>query len=116
VRTYADGTVVKRCNRLDVEVTHGSFQMNIAGLERSLVIAFSQFPTDLSTCSGIEIVTGTAPIVAGSGTGAYTGIGGRFRLKVAINEVDSYPHCPRTGQGLITQSVFLTGSGAVSFR
>ncbi len=37
VRTYANGTVVQQYNRLDVEVTHGSFQLKIAGLGQSLV-------------------------------------------------------------------------------
>jgi len=116
VRTYANGTVVQQYNRLDVLVSHGSFQLNIAGLERSLVSAFGQFPTDLSTCSGIEVVTASSPIVAGSGTDAYTDINGNFNVTVTINEVDSWPRCPRSGQtSFLSQSVFFTASGMVSF-
>ncbi len=115
VRTYANGTVVQQYNRLDVEVSHGSFQLEIAGLGRSLVSAASQLPTDLSTCSGSYIVRATTPVVAGSGTGAYKGISGSFKLVVTVNEVDTWPKCPRSGQTLLTQSVFVTGSGTVSF-
>ncbi len=116
VRTYANGTVVQQYNRLDVEVTHGSFQLEIAGLERSLVSAFGPFPTDLKSCSGIVIVHATTPIVSGSGTGAYKGISGSFKMTVTINEVDSWPKCSRTGQSLLTQSAFITASGNVSLH
>jgi hypothetical protein len=115
VRTYANGTTVQQYNRLDVGVTRGSFQLKIAGLEQSLVNGASQLPTDLGTCSGTEIVTATTPIVAGSGTGEYQGISGAFKMTVTINEVDSWSRCPRSGQTLITESVFSTGSGVVSF-
>jgi len=115
VRTYANGIVVKQYNRLDIEVCHGSFQLKIAALERGLVKAFKLFPTDLKTCSGIETVTAATPIVAGSGTGSYKAIRGTFKQTVTINEVDSWPKCPRTGQDLLTQSVFVTGQGTVSF-
>ena len=110
-----NGTVVQQYNRLDVEVTHGSFQLKIAGLGQSLVSAADQLPTDLATCSGVEIVTATTPIVAGSGTGAYKGISGSFKLIVTDNEVAAWPKCPRTGQTLLTQSEFVIGSGVVSF-
>jgi hypothetical protein len=115
VRTYANGVVEQQYNRLDIEVTHGSFQLEIAGIEQKIVSALAQFPTDISTCSGIEIVNGSAPIAAGSGTGAYTGISGNFNVTVTINEVDSWPRCPRSGQTLLSQSVFVTASGTVSF-
>jgi hypothetical protein len=115
VRTYANGVVVQQYNRLEFEVNHGSFQVKIADPERSLVSAASQIPTDLKTCSGFEIVRGKTPIVAGSGTGAYKRIRGTFNMTVTVNEVDSWPKCPRTGQTLLTQSVFVTGSGIVSF-
>jgi hypothetical protein len=114
VRTYANGTVVQQYNRLDLVVSHGSFELEIAGLEQSLVRAFGLFPTDLKSCSGIEVVHATAPIAAGSGTGAYKGITGSFKLTVTINEVDSWPRCPRTGQGLLTETVFGVGEGNVS--
>lgn len=91
-------------------------RVDIAGIEQSLVSAFSRFPTNLSTCSGLLVVRGTSEIAAGSGTGSYRGIHGGLKMTVTINEVDSWPKCPRTGQGLLAESVFLTASGIVSFK
>jgi hypothetical protein len=116
IRTYAGGHVEQNYNRLDLAVSHGSFQLEIAGLEQSLVSGADQLPTDLNTCSGSFVVHATTPIVPGSGTDAYKGISGSFNLIVTVNEVDSWPKCPTTGQTLITQTVFVTGSGLVSFR
>ena len=115
VRTYANGTIVQQYNRLDVVVSHGSFRLQIVDLEQSLVAQADLLPTDLNTCSGGFVVHATTPIVPGSGTGAYKGISGSFNLTVTINEVDSWPKCPRTGQTLLTQTVFAIGSGVVSF-
>lgn len=117
VRTYANGVVTQQYNRLDVELTHGSFLLEIAGLEQRLVSAFTLFPTSLNTCSGSETVMAMTPIVPESGTGAYKGISGSLQMTVSINEVDSWPKCPRSGQTrLLTQTVFATGSGTVSFK
>jgi hypothetical protein len=113
VRNYANGIVVQQYNQLDVQVSHGSFQLKIAGLERSLVRAAGSLPTNLKSCSGTFIVHATTPVVSGSGTGAYKGISGSFKMTVTVNEVDSWPKCPRSGQTLIAESVYLTASGAV---
>jgi hypothetical protein len=43
----------------------------MVGLDKEIVSAFSRVRCNTSTCSGN--VTGTTPIVAGSGTGAYRG-------------------------------------------
>jgi len=115
VRTFANGHVEQNYNRLELALSHGSFQLEIAGLEQSLVSGADQLPTDLNTCSGSFVVHATTPIVPGSGTGAYKGISGSFNLTVTVNEVDSWPKCPTTGQTLIAQTVYSTGSGLVSF-
>ena len=107
----ANGTIKREYNQLDVVVTHGSFRLSIAGIENNLVSAFSHFPSNTSTCSGIVTATGTTPIVAGSGTGAYKGISGDFKMIITIHEVDSWPKC----KALLGQAIFITGSGTVSF-
>ncbi len=111
MRTYAHGKIERNYNQLDLTITHGSFQLSIAGIENDLVSAFRHFPSNTSTCSGIVTATGTTPIVAGSGTGAYKGISGNFTTTVTIHEVDSWPKC----NALLAQDVFITGSGTVSF-
>jgi hypothetical protein len=116
VRTSAGGAGGGQYNQLRVEVSHGSFILDIAALESGLVTAFATFPTDPSTCSGQVVVRRTAPIVANSGTGSYARISGSFALVVAINEVDPWPHCPATSQALLTQTIFLAGTGTVAFN
>ena len=63
------------------------------------------------TCSDYFHVTGTVPVVAGSGTGAYRGVGGSFTLTLTGNEDQKAPPC---GPGFASQILVLTGSGALS--
>ena len=118
VRTYASGTTNKEYNQLAVSVTRGSFRLGIAGLESKLGEAISgNFPTNTSTCSGVVTVTATTPVVAGSGTGAYKGLSGAFSMTITINEVESWPTCPKTDTSpFLAQTVFLSGSGTVSLQ
>ena len=111
IRTYANGKIERNYNQLGLTLTHGSFRLNIAGIENNLVRAFSHFPSNTSTCSGIVTATGTAPIVAGSGTGAYKTISGNFQMAITIHEVDSWPKCI----ALLAEDIFITGSGTVAF-
>ena len=111
VRTYAHGTIEHEYNQLDVVITRGSFELGIAGIESNLVRAFDHFPSNTRTCSGIVTAQGTAPIVAGSGTGAYKGFSGTFLMTITIHEVDSWPQC----NALLAQDIFMSGSGTASF-
>jgi hypothetical protein len=118
VRSYASGTTDSEYNRLVLSLSRGSFQLGIASLESKLNAAFSgNFPSDTATCSGIVTITGSAPIVEGSGTRAYRGLSGTFTLTITINEVDSWPTCPKTDTApFLAQTVFLTGAGTVSLH
>lgn len=57
-------------------------------------------------------IADTAPIEAGSGTGAYQGISGHFDLTVNVNEVDVKDHCG-PGAKFLSQTVVITGPGTV---
>ena len=46
------------------------------------------FRPNTTTCSGLEVVTGTAPIVSDTGTRDYAGLHGTFHLTISINEVE----------------------------
>jgi hypothetical protein len=74
---------------LNVALTQGSFRIVIGPLHVKFVTALSHAPYNLNTCSGHVAVTGAAPVVAGSGTGAYKGISGNFKLTITGNEVDA---------------------------
>jgi hypothetical protein len=68
----------------------------------------------VSTCSDSISVTAAFPVVAGSGTGSYRGIGGSFTVTGTIDEVDAKPVCDGTSK-FLSQVILLAGSGTVSF-
>ena len=112
-----NGTVdPEHSSQLNLALTQGSFRIVIGPLHAKLGNALSHAPYNLRTCSGHVAVTGAAPVVAGSGTGAYKGISGNFKLTITGNEVDAKPGCqPFSGTALLAQSIFVAGSGTVSF-
>jgi len=103
-------------SQFNLALTQGSFRIVIGPLHAKLENALSHAPYNRRTCSGHVSVTGAAPVVAGSGTGAYKGIGGTFMLTFSGNEVDAKPGCqPFSGSPLLAQTVVIAGSGTVSF-
>jgi hypothetical protein len=117
VSVFPNGTVnPEHSSQFNLALTQGSFRIVIGPLHTKLLKALRHAPYNRRTCSGHVAVTGTAPVVAGSGTGAYKGIRGSFKLTITANEVDTKPGCrPFSGSPLQAQSVFIAGSGAVSF-
>jgi hypothetical protein len=105
-------------SQMNLALTQGSFRIVIGSLHAKLVKALSHATYNLRTCSGNVSVTGAAPVVAGSGTRAYKGISGTFTLTIAVNEVDAkQPGCqPFSGNPLLAETIFIAGSGTVSFR
>lgn len=115
VTVFPDGNVDPgHTSEMKLELIHGAFRINIAGIHKKVVIAFSHFPGDPRTCSGSISFTAAAPIVAGSGTGSYRGISGSFNLTGTIGEVDVKPVCDGSGK-FLSQVILLVGSGTVSF-
>jgi hypothetical protein len=105
-------------SELLVTVKRGSFLLNISKIEGALEASiFGKFPTNSNTCSGQVTVKGTTPVVAGSGSRAYTGLQGTFQMTVVINEVETWPSCPKTDTSpYLAQSVFTTASGTLTLR
>jgi hypothetical protein len=115
VSVNADGTVnPEHTSELEFTLSRGSFRLDIAALDRQFVAAFSRFPTDVATCSGVIAVTRRAPVVTGSGTGAYRGITGTFDVTITIAEVDAKLHCNGSSP-FLGQQVVMSGTGVVSF-
>ena len=71
-------------------------------------------PVYPKTCTDLVSVTGTTPIVAGSGTGAYRGVRGSFAVTLKLNEVEARPCQPSPG-ALRAQLITVAGSGTMSF-
>jgi len=104
-------------SQLRLGLAQGTFRISIGPLHAKFVNALSHAPYDLKTCSGHAAVTGPAPVVPGSGTGAYTGISGTLELTITGNEVDAKPGCrPFSGSALLAQSIVIAGPGTVSIQ
>lgn len=104
-------------------LVHGSFRVSTQAIDQKINTAFNNFKPDPTTCSGMISVSGTAPIVSGSGTGAYVGISGTFTVTVTYaaigpkltsgknkGQCDNSNNAPSLGSAEI-----VTASGTVSF-
>jgi len=115
VTIHPDGSVdPEHTSELELRLAHGSFRLSIASLDRKIAAAFRRSPFNVSTCSDSISVTAAFPVVAGSGTGSYRGIGGSFAVAATIDEVDAKPVCHGTSK-FLSQVILLAGSGTVSF-
>ena len=101
-------------SELDLRLTHGSFRLSIAALDKKFVKAAAHEPVYPKTCTDLISVTGTTPIVAGSGSGAYGGIRGSFPVILTLNEVETRPCRPSPG-AFRAQLITVAGSGTISF-
>jgi hypothetical protein len=115
VSVYPDGKVdPAHSSEMELRLAHGSFRLSIAALDKAFVKAGSHAPIYPKTCTDLISVTGTTPIVAGSGTGAYHGIRGGFRVTLTLNEVEAKPCQPSPG-AFRAQLITVAGSGTISF-
>jgi hypothetical protein len=115
VSIYPDGQVdPAHDSELELRLTHGSFRLSIAALDKKLMKSASHEPVYPKTCTDLISVIGTTPIVAGSGTGAYRGIRGSFPVTLTLNEVEARPCQPSPG-AFRAQLITVAGSGTISF-
>ena len=101
-------------SELDLKLAHGSFRLSIKEIDRAFVAAAGREPIYPGTCSDFINVSGSVPIVAGSGTGSYRGIGGSFQLTITLNEVEAKSCRPATPASFRWQLITLAGSGTVT--
>jgi hypothetical protein len=119
----ANGTPGPTGTEVRVSLVQGSFTINVARLDKKIGSAFNKVEPSATTCSAYIVVTASTPIVAGSGTGAYTGISGGFTVTLTIAVIGSkYPSGKHAGQcnnsnnsPSVGQAQIVTGSGTVSF-
>lgn len=115
VTVHPDGSVdPDHSSELELKLSHGSFRLSIAALDAAFVKAVGQWPYNKQTCSIHGAVTGTAPVVAGSGTGAYRGITGGFTLTISLDE--DYIKGPSCSEETAFQSQLILMSGTGSVR
>lgn len=115
VSVYPDGAVdPDHGSELKLSLSHGTFRLSIEKLDSEFGHAVVRWPYDRATCSIHGTVTGTAPIVAGSGTGAYQGIVGAFTLTISLDEVwVKGPTCSESSS-FQAQLIQMAGTGSVS--
>ena len=115
VSIYPNGQVDSAHNsEMELRLTHGSFRLSIAALDKKFVKSASHEPVYPKTCTDFISVTGTTPIVAGSGTGAYHRIRGSFPVTLTLNEVEARP-CHSSPGAFRAQLITVAGSGTISF-
>ncbi|GAA5190159.1 hypothetical protein GCM10023322_44660 [Rugosimonospora acidiphila] len=95
-------------------LAHGTFRLDIAGLDKEFVATLADLRINTTTCSGTTSVSGAVPVVAGSGTGAYRGIRGSFHLTITLDEVYRPGACSEQS-AYLSQTIVTTGSGRVAF-
>ena len=109
-----DGTIdPEHTSELQMDMARGSFRVSIAAIGKG-VADTKRWQWNTANCSGRVWFTALAPVVTGSGTGAYRGITGTFDVTVTIEEVDVKPVCNGTS-GFLSQLILLDGTGAVSY-
>jgi hypothetical protein len=113
VTVHPDGKIdPEHTSEMELRLRHGDFRLSIAVLDRKIVRAYQHWPSNARTCSGTIVLTAALPVVAGSGTGSYRGITGRFQVTATISEVDAKP-CDGTGK-FLSQVIMLTATGTVA--
>ena len=112
VTVLPDGkTDPEHTSEMELELRHGTFRLYIEGIAGKFRAQTAHEPAYGTTCSDYFHVTASVPIVAGSGTGAYRGLGGSFSLTLTGNEDQKTPPCE---PGFASQILLLIGSGTVS--
>jgi hypothetical protein len=111
VTVLPNGTVdPEHTSQMELKLRHGTFRLYINGIASKFRAQTAHEPLYPATCSDYFTVSATVPVVAGSGTGTYRGIGGSFSLTLTDYEDEKTPPC---GPPFLAQILLLSGSGIV---
>jgi hypothetical protein len=99
--------------RLDLELSRGTFQVDVADLDGRVLTLMRHLAVNQHSCSAEATASGRAPIVHGSGTGAYSTVSGAFDLTMTLDEVYHPGACQETAPYL-AQQIVTTGWGNIS--
>jgi hypothetical protein len=112
VTVYPDGQVdPSHSSGMELKLTHGSFRLDIAALDKKLMRITKNEPIYPGTCSDVFGLTTELPVVAGSGTGAYRDITGGFAVTLTGDEVQTKP-C--AAGAFAWQVLVIAGSGSIA--
>ena len=99
--------------RLDLELSRGTFQLDIADLDGRLLALMRRLAVNQHSCSSETTASARAPIVPSSGTGAYSAVSGAFDLTTTLDEV-YHPGACRETAPYLAQQIVTTGWGNIS--
>lgn len=112
IRDYGPAVSNQGHTELTLDLSRGTFQLDVATLDEKLTTETADEPLYSATCSDYFHVSGTVAIVAHSGTGAYRGITGSFSSSIIVNEDQGSP-CS-SSQSQFQQILFLDAVGRIS--
>lgn len=99
---------------MTLHLSHGTFQLDITNLAKHFTTATGKAAFNQTTCSGNVSVDDPAPIITGSGTGAYSGISGNFSLSMNLDEVVPTQQGCSANSKMLSQAIVTSGWGNVS--
>ena len=99
--------------QLDLELSRGTLRIDIADLQRQFLERLRHLTVNQHGCSAEAGAAGVAPIVARSGTGAYSTVSGTFDLTMTLDEI-YHPGACRENAPYVAQKIIMTGWGTLS--
>lgn len=99
--------------QLDLDLSRGSFRLDIADLDGRFLDLMRHLAVNQHSCSSEATATARAPIVPGSGTGAYSTVSGAFDLSTTLHEV-YHPGACRETAPYLAQQIVTSGWGNIS--
>ena len=112
VGDFGSGRLNQSTGHLDLHLSRGSFTLQLAHLDVAFLTALRGLPVNHSTCSAFASVSGTAPIVSVTGTGAYSHLTGAFSLTITLDEVFQPGGCSELSP-FAAQSIVTSGWGMI---
>ena len=112
---FGSGRIVQSTGQFVLQLSHGSFTLKFGDLDTRFLTALRGLSVNQSTCSAFAQVSGSAPIVSGTGTGSYAHLTGAFSLTVTLDEV-FHPRACSELSPFAAQKIVISGWGAVQRR
>jgi hypothetical protein len=109
---FGSGRLNQSTGHFDLQLSHGSFTLQFAHLDAKFLAVLRGLPVNQSTCSAFARVSGTAPIVSGTGTGAYAHLTGAFSLTLTLDEVFHPGACSELSP-FAAQKIVTSGWGTI---
>ena len=113
VGDFGSGTLNQRTGKLVLQLSQGSFTLHFGDLDSKFLAVLRRLHVNQSTCSAFAQVSGTAPIVSGTGTGLYARRTGAFSLTLTFDEVFHHGACNELSP-FASQKIVISGWGTIN--